>query len=127
MVKLYHGTARHFGVMIEKKGLSPLGCELLPSELRKSCVSEAGYVYFTDNLKIARVFACGTSERTVGHTGQVLEVDFKKSEIEKDPLLPDSWRYKGMIPPERLKNVEIFDCKEKGRGGDQPASNKQRG
>ena len=109
--RLYHGTARAFGVCIEQDGLSPVGCASAPPEFRKSCYSEPGYVYFYDNPELAEHFACGVAQSVgLGTLGQVFIVENKLG-VETDPLLPKcSWRHKGKIPPELLKTYKIVDC-----------------
>lgn len=113
MSRLYHGTARALGLVIEREGLSPAGCDAVGEPYRKSCYSAPGYVYFTDSLESAELFACGTAKKVgIGFMGQIFAVDFEEGEVESDPLLPSgSWRFRGSIPPERLESVRIVDCR----------------
>ncbi len=110
---LQHGTARALGIVIEKEGFKPEGCSIVPKEFRKSCISEEGYIYFTDSAAIAEVFACGTAKKVgLGKKGQVFEIDTDDVKVEHDPLLPaHSFRHKGKIPSKKIKNSFIFDCK----------------
>lgn len=112
--KLYHGTARALGVFIEKEGLKPEGCPIVPEEFRKSCYSEPGYIYFTDKLPYAEFFACGVTKQIgLGNQGQIFEIDTNEIPVEKDPLLPrNSFRVKGTISPEKIKTIKIFKCSE---------------
>lgn len=110
--KLYHGTARALGVFIEKEGLKPEGCAIVPEEKRKSCYSEPDYIYFTDNIEYAKFFACGVAKQVgIGNQGQIFEIDTNEISVEKDPLLPKhSFRVKGEIPIEKIKTTKIFKC-----------------
>ncbi|MFQ6020819.1 MAG: hypothetical protein ACE5J4_02260 [Candidatus Aenigmatarchaeota archaeon] len=114
MSKLWHGTARALGCFIEKEGLNPAGCTIVPPKFRKSCYSEPGYVYFTDKKDLAIIFACGTAEKVgLSNQGQIFEIDTKNVKVEKDPLFPEhSFRHKGHIPPNKIKSIEIIDCKK---------------
>ena len=112
--KMWHGTAGALGLMIEKEGLNPEGCTIVPKEFRKSCYSQPGYVYFYDDLELAKDFACGMAFKVgIGKKGQVFEIDTKEVEVEPDPLLPaHSWRHKGFISPDKIKSVLLFDCSQ---------------
>lgn len=112
--KLWHGTARALGVFIEKQGLKSAGCAIVPEEFRKSCISEPEYIYFYDDKFLARHFACGTTKKVgLGKLGQIFEIDTKEVKVEPDPLLPrGSFRHKGDISPDKVKSVEVFECKD---------------
>jgi len=117
--KLWHGTSRALGLCIEREGLKSAGCAIVPEELRKSCYSEPGYTYFTDDMDMAKLFACGTAEKVgIGKTGQIFEIVANGVKVEKDPLLPlSSFRHKGDIPPDKIKSVAVIDCKERIKKG----------
>lgn len=125
-MKLYHGTARALGIMIEREGLDPRGV-VFPKEISsilredrigfgKSPESARGYVYFFDKPEMARYFGCGVASKVgIGNMAQVFEIDTKNVKVEKDPLFPEgSWRFRGKINPEFLKTFEIVDCEKLG-------------
>ena len=111
-MKLYHGTAALFGHAIERRGLNPEGTGMGPN-MGKSTYSAPGYVYFTTDLKLAEMFACGMASKVGVLKGQVFETDSRGLPIEEDPALPggSSWRYKGSIPADKLKGRTMFDCR----------------
>lgn len=111
-VKLYHGTSRALGIIVEKEGLFPRGPEFVRPEYRKVPSSEPGYVYFFDNLVLAEAFACAITEKTLGFQGEIFEVGESDVKIEPNFQLPHSWKHKGTVPPSKLRVTKIFDCKE---------------
>lgn len=120
--KLYHGTAKALGIMTEMEGLNPEPFENLPEELRppaKSKYSEEGYVYFFDDLRLAKEFACGSAFKIgFGLFGEIFEIDSDEVEVEPDPLLPrGSWRHKGKISKDKIRiAIKKLDCEKEGLG-----------
>ena len=110
--KLFHGTARALGCMIEKQGLKPEGCTIVPERFRKSCYSKRGYIYFFDNPELAKTFGCGVAERVgISNECQVFVVDSKDVKLEPDPLmLGSAWMHKGGISPDKIKTHAIYEC-----------------
>lgn len=104
----YHGTAGLRGYAISKEGLIP------PSEKGESfgCggqFSDPECVYLTGDKEAAKIFAKAMSEK-FGGKPYVFE-------MEADPLqeggfyidleFPDSWKHKGGIPKEKIKEINF--------------------
>lgn len=121
--KLYHGTARALGMMIESEGLNPAGPFHDAPEFINKCmndgkcaISKEGYVYFFEEPRMARSFGCAVAEKVnIGPLAQVFEIDTKNVKAELDPEMESvmSWMHKGEIPADKLRTYEIYDCKKK--------------
>lgn len=109
---MFHGTSRALGLSIERQGLKASGCSAVSEEFRKSCYSEPNYIYFTDDMEMAKLFACGTTKKVgIGNYGQIFEIDTKEVKVETDTLLPrGSFRHKGDVPASKLKSIKIMKC-----------------
>lgn len=107
--RLFHGTARALGALIEKEGLNPEGMKGM-GPAGKCPYSEKGYVYFTNSMKMARMFACGMANKVhLGNKGQIFEA--KNIKVEIDPLLTaTSFRHRGIVPSDKIESIEILDC-----------------
>lgn len=118
-MKLYHGTARALGALIELEGLDPAGPfkdfpfkEMLTHD-GKSSYSIPSYVYFYEDEKLAEYFGCGSAEKVgLGNQAQVFEIDTGEVKMVPDPKLPRSWMHKGKIPAKLLKSVGVVDCEK---------------
>jgi len=110
-MKLYHGTAQALGTIIEREGFDPGGPRFVSPEYRKSKASEPSFVYFFEDIKLARIFGCGVAEKTVGDKAQIFAIETDDVYVEEDPLFPKgSWRHRGKISDDKLETVEIIEC-----------------
>jgi hypothetical protein len=111
--KLYHGTSGLRGYAISKEGLIP------PVEKGKSFggggqFSDPECVYLTGDKEVAKSFAMAMEEK-FGGKPYVFEMEadpMQEGEFYIDLEFPDSWKHKGVIPKERLREVK-FSKREK--------------
>lgn len=119
-MKLYHGTARALGMLIEKEGIDPEGpFKDMPFRSRlahdgKSSYSIPSYVYFFEDKKMAAWFGCESAKKVglLPDKAQVFEIDSGQVKVEPDPKLPRSWMHKGTILPDKFVSKDIIDCNE---------------
>jgi len=113
--KFYHGSAGFRGRVIGADGLVPPSQIDMPtSKDEKRGPGFDDYVFLTTDKDLAKTHA----ERRARHWGDteygpiVYEVELDEKEVVPDtfdPIMyPDSFKYKGIIPSEKLKRVKKF-------------------
>ena len=112
--KFYHGSAGFRGRVIMADGLVPPSQIDMPhSRDEKKGPEFDDYVFLTTNKELAKTHA----DRRARYWGDneygpiVYEVEMEEDEVvpdDFDPIMyPESFKYKGIIPRERVKKVKI--------------------
>jgi hypothetical protein len=117
--KFYHGSAGFRGRVVGAEGLVPPTQQFnahVGDEMRGPEFDE--FVFLTTDKDLAKLHA----ERRARHWGDneygpiVYEVELEEEEVVPDTfdpvMYPESFKYKGIIPPEKLKKVKKFSNKK---------------
>ena len=107
--KFYHGSAGFGGRIISVDGLKPAS-EQKRTNRGYGQKSDPDYVYLTSDKDVAKTYAdANASYFNDEEFGPVVyEVEMEEGDLESDIEFPSSFKYKGIIPSEKLKRVKKF-------------------